>query len=135
MILIVDDDFDITSLIKISLEKADLFVSSFADPLVALKEFRSHSTDYDLVVSDIQMPAMNGYEFAQQVKRIKSNVKIILMNAFGFEYCDRSFAGPLQNSDIDAFIEKPIPLIKLRTIVLTILNNKTLRYKPNVPLP
>lgn len=135
MILIVDDDFDIASLIKIGLEKADLFVSSFADPLVALKEFRSRSTDYDLVVSDIQMPAMNGYEFAQQVKRIKSNVKIILMSAFGFVYCDRSFAGPLQNSDIDAFIEKPIPLIKLRTIVLTILNNKTLRYKPNVPLP
>ena len=135
MILIVDDDFDIASLIKISLEKADLFVSSFADPLVALKEFRSRSTDYDLVVSDIQMPAMNGYEFAQQIKRIKSNVTIILMSAFGFECCDRSFAGPLQNSDIDAFIEKPIPLIKLRTIVLTILNNKTLRYKPNVPLP
>ena len=38
MILIADDDFDIASLIKISLEKADLFVSSFADPLVALKE-------------------------------------------------------------------------------------------------
>ena len=86
MILIVDDDLDIASLIKISLEKADLFVSSFADPLVALKEFRSRSTDYDLVVSDIQMPAMNDYEFAQQVKRIKSNVKIILMSAFGFEY-------------------------------------------------
>ena len=135
MILIADDDFDIASLIKISLEKAGLFVSSFADPLVALKEFRSRSTDYDLVVSDIQMRAMNGYEFALQVKRIKSNVKIILMSAFGFEYCDRSFAGPLQNSDIDAFIEKPIPLIKLRTIVLTTLNNKILRFKPNVPLP
>jgi len=99
------------------------------------EEFRSRSTDYDLVVSDIQIRAMNGYEFAQQVKRIKSNVKIILMSAFGFEYCDRSFAGPLQNSDIDAFIEKPIPLIKLRTIVLTTLNNKILRFKPNVPLP
>jgi len=63
MILIVDDDYDIAFLIKISLEKVGLFASFFTDPLMALDEFKSNSIDYDLVISDIRMPIMNGYEF------------------------------------------------------------------------
>ena len=135
-ILVLDDDPDIGNIFKLGLQKKFAYdVFAFTDPFLALEHFKLNSKIYGLVISDVRMPAMNGYEFAQQIKRIKSNVKIILMSAFGFEYCDRSFAGPLQNSDIDAFIEKPIPLIKLGTIVLTTLNNKILRFKPNVPLP
>ena len=59
MILIVDDDNDIVSLKKISLEKCGLFVSTFTDPVAAFEEFSLHYHDYDLVISDIRMPAMN----------------------------------------------------------------------------
>lgn len=41
MILIVDDDYDIISVIKISL-RAGLYAYSFAESVMALKEFRSH---------------------------------------------------------------------------------------------
>jgi CheY-like chemotaxis protein len=72
LILIIDDDFDIASLIRISLEKLGLSVTCFADPLEALKEFSSHYSDYNLVISDIRMPHMNGYGFVQEVKKNKT---------------------------------------------------------------
>ncbi len=45
----------ILHLIKTSLEKADLSVSSFTDPLMALETFRQMPSSYDLVISDIRM--------------------------------------------------------------------------------
>ena len=69
MILIVDDDCEIVLIIKISLEKAGLSVSSFTDPLMALETFRQTPSDYDLVISDIRMPHLNGYELVQQIKK------------------------------------------------------------------
>lgn len=71
-ILIVDDDFDIASLITISIEKLGLSVTYFADPFEALMEFSSHYLDYNLVISDIRMPHMNGYEFEQELKKDKT---------------------------------------------------------------
>jgi DNA-binding NtrC family response regulator len=62
MILIVDDDYDIASLVRISLERIDLAAVSFTNPLSALEEFSKKPSDYELVFSDIRMPGMNGYE-------------------------------------------------------------------------
>ena len=59
----------ILHLIQTSLEKADLSVSSFTDPLVALETFRHTPSNYDLVISDIRMPHLNGYELVQQIKK------------------------------------------------------------------
>jgi two-component SAPR family response regulator len=111
LILIVDDDFDIASLIRISLERAGLFVSAFTDPLLALERFRSDSSIYNLVLSDIRMPHMNGYEFVSQIKKLKPSVKIILMSAFEFSNSEIF-------SEIDDFLGKPIALHKLNEIVL-----------------
>ncbi|HEY7079922.1 MAG TPA: response regulator [Nitrososphaeraceae archaeon] len=122
MILIVDDDYDIASLVKISLEKAGLFVSSFTDPLLALEKFRSDPSIYNLVISDIRMPHMNGYEFVQQVKKLKPNLKIILMSAFEFSDLEIS-------SEIDDFLEKPISLRRLNEIVLRYVEVPTLSRK------
>jgi DNA-binding response OmpR family regulator len=66
MILIVDDDYDVASLIKIGLHKIGFTASSFTDPLLALEKFREDSVNYDLVISDVKMSVMNGYELAQQ---------------------------------------------------------------------
>ena len=69
MILIVDDDYDIASVIRMSLEKMGLSASSFTDPYLALEEFSKKPSDYEVVISDIRMPNMNGYEFVKQVKK------------------------------------------------------------------
>jgi DNA-binding NtrC family response regulator len=126
LILVVDDNYDIAWPIKISLEKAGLRASFFTDPLIALDEFRSHSTDYDLMVSDIRMPAMDGCELAQKIKKIKPDVKILLMSAYEFDCSDRCFTKAFLHSVVAGFIEKPISLDKLRTIIRTVLNNTKL---------
>jgi two-component SAPR family response regulator len=123
LILLVDDNYDIVWPIKVSLEKAVLVASFFTDPLIALDEFRSHSADYDLIVSDIRMPTMNGCELAQKIQKIKPDVKILLISAYEFDCSDRCFTKAFLNSVVVGFIEKPISLYKLRTIILTVLNN------------
>ena len=114
MILIVDDDCEIVLIIKISLEKAGLSVSCFTDPLMALETIRQTPSDYDLVISDIRMPHLNGYEFVRQIKMIRRDVKVTLMSAFELMDAPNSFS----NSDIEKFLEKPITLHKLNEIVL-----------------
>jgi CheY-like chemotaxis protein len=75
----------ILHLIKTSLEKADLSVSSFTDPLMALETFRQTPSSYDLVISDIRMPHLSGYELIQQIKKIKPEINILLMSAFEYK--------------------------------------------------
>lgn len=117
MLLIIDDDYDIVSLIKISLEKGGFSTSCFTDPISALEEFRSHSANYDLVISEVRMPRMNGYELIQQIKKLRQDIKILIISAFEF---DIDFPGNFSRSDVDEFIEKPISLYKLNKIVRTL---------------
>ncbi|MGN6630753.1 MAG: response regulator [Nitrososphaeraceae archaeon] len=119
MILIVDDDCEIVLIIKISLEKAGLSVSSFTDPLMALETFRQTPSDYDLVISDIRMPHLNGYDFVRQIKNIKPTVKILLMSAFEYEYS--AFQKGFPSSDVKGYIEKPVSLYKLNQMVLALV--------------
>ena len=60
-ILVVDDEKDNAAVFRIALEDMELFaVDSFIDPVSALSNFKSDT--YDLVILDIRMPKMNGYE-------------------------------------------------------------------------
>lgn len=114
MLLIVDDDYDIISLIRISLEKDSFSTSCFTDPIPALEEFRSHSINYDPLISDIRMPHMNGYELIQQIKKLRQDTKVLVISAFEF---DIDFPNNFSRSDVDEFIEKPVSLYKLNKTV------------------
>ena len=115
MLLVVDDDCDIASLIKFSLENMGFSVSSFTDPLLALEEFRKKPSDYELVISDVRMPNMNGYEFVKQVKKISPKVNVILMIAFEIE--DKEFHSILPSIKIDGFLQKPFSMSKLNDVL------------------
>ena len=54
-------------------------VYTFNEPLKALANFKAHL--YDLVISDIKMPKMNGYEFIQKVKKIDYDMRICFLTA------------------------------------------------------
>jgi DNA-binding NtrC family response regulator len=82
-IVVVDDERDIVNQIKRFLEAMDGFkVYTFTDPFAALEHFNSDCKGSHIVISDIRMPGMNGYEFVKQVKKIDPQVKIILMSSF-----------------------------------------------------
>lgn len=73
-ILVVDDDIDITLLIKEGLERKGFHIESYNDPQVALQEFKPDF--YDLMLVDIRMPKVNGFEFYQGVRKNDIKVKV-----------------------------------------------------------
>ena len=114
-ILVVDDEQDIVNLIKQSLEPNGFQAYIFIEPSAALEHFISHSKDYDIVISDIRMPGMNGYEFIRNVKENNPKVKVILMTAF--EVDDKEFHNVLSDIKLDTFLQKPFHIQQLNEVM------------------
>jgi DNA-binding NtrC family response regulator len=114
-ILAIDDEYDIVNLIQESLPRHRFKVCIFIEPLAALEHFITHSKDYDIVISDIRMPGINGYEFVRKVKEIDNQIKVILMSAF--EINDKEFHNLLPDIKVDAFLQKPFHIQQLNDIV------------------
>ena len=115
-IVVVDDERDIVSQIKRFLEAMDgIKVYTFTDPFAALEHFNSGCKDNHIVISDIRMPGMNGFEFVRQVKRIDPQVKIILMSSF--KRSDNNILDLLPEVKIDTFLQKPFQIQQLNEII------------------
>jgi DNA-binding response OmpR family regulator len=116
-ILIVDDDPDITYTFKKAFEEANriggnkisFHVNTYNDPLVALSEFKPDF--YDLMLVDINMPKMNGFDFCVKVFEVDINPRVCFMSsglinqeALKEQYSSLSFG---------CFIKKPITMENL----------------------
>jgi DNA-binding NtrC family response regulator len=115
-LLVVDDDSDITHVLKQGLIENRFFVTTFTNPEEALKNFQSNSKDYCLMLSDIRMPGMSGIRLARKVKEINPNVKVILMTAF--EINDNEFSKVFPSTQVDGFVQKPIGIKNLTDKIL-----------------
>jgi CheY-like chemotaxis protein len=83
-ILIVDDEPDITFTLRIVLEENGFKeVDVYNEPLLALQNFKSRV--YSLLITDVAMPRMNGFELYKQIKKIDDRIKVIFMTAY-FNY-------------------------------------------------
>jgi DNA-binding NtrC family response regulator len=127
-ILVVDDEFDIVTLIRRSLQNHGFNTLGFTDPLIALEQFQNNSKSFAMVISDIRMPSMNGYELIRKIKAIHPTIKTILISAF--EINTNEFSKVMPSVKIDGFISKPISLKELVSIVEKILKKK--RKEKNV---
>ncbi|MDP9287260.1 MAG: response regulator [Thermoproteota archaeon] len=78
-LMAVDDDADITFTLKKELEQSGFSLDVFNDPIVALSNFKSDY--YDLILLDIKMPQMNGYELYQEIKKKDDKVKVCFVTA------------------------------------------------------
>jgi DNA-binding NtrC family response regulator len=126
-ILVVDDEFDIVALIKRSLQNHGFDTLGFTDPLIALEYFQNNSKSFAMVISDIRMPSMNGYELIRKIKAIHPTIKTILISAF--EINKNEFSKVMPSVKIDGFIAKPISLKELANIVENILKKKKRKAK------
>jgi DNA-binding response OmpR family regulator len=106
-ILIVDDEQDITSILKRGLEKYGYEIDVFNDPLLALSSFRAGS--YDLILLDIRMPKMDGFELYQRITQLDSKTKVCFMTAFEVYYDALKELFPDSYESI-CFIRKPIAI-------------------------
>jgi DNA-binding NtrC family response regulator len=105
-ILVVDDELDIVLIFKQALGRRGYTVFGFTDPLLALEHFKVNSADYGLVITDVRMPRMSGFELAANIKAIKPDAKIVLMSAF--EVSDLEFSMP--RVKINDFLRKPVDI-------------------------
>ena len=105
-ILLIDDEPDIIYSIKRVLENNNEFVvDSYTDPILALTNFKQGS--YDLILLDIKMPNMNGFDLYERIKEIDRNVKTCFLTAselFYEEYRKLSMHTALEK---EYFIQKP----------------------------
>jgi CheY-like chemotaxis protein len=114
-ILIVDDEVDITLSFSLALEDSGLFeVETSNDPLVALSNYRPNY--YDLLLLDIRMPAMNGFELYDKIKKLDNKVKVCLISAYDVDY--DALREQFPSLEIDCLlprgvIRKPIQVAKL----------------------
>ena len=103
----LDDDFDIIVIIRATLQKHGYVVFAFTDPFLALEHFKINADGYGLVISDVRMPGMNGFEFISRVKELRPDIKVILMTAFEINDIKHSKLLPA-GIRIDEYIQKPI---------------------------
>ncbi len=66
-VLIVDDEPDVTGTFKVGLEERGFKVETFNDPEMALSNFKPGK--YDILLLDIKMPKMNGFELYEKIKK------------------------------------------------------------------
>jgi CheY-like chemotaxis protein len=105
-ILVVDDESDITLTLKAGLEIVGLFsVDMFNDPESALKSFKPDF--YALVLIDIMMPKMDGFQLYESLKKIDPDVKVCFLTASEMYYGERR---ELEHCALnkDVFLQKPI---------------------------
>src|SRR5919199_6080834 len=103
-ILIVDDEPDVNLSLKMVLEDKGFEVDAFDDPLVALENFRKRY--YDLLILDIKMPNMNGFQLYREIKKIDDKVKVCFLTAGEMYY--GAYADIFNELDTNCFIRKPI---------------------------
>jgi DNA-binding NtrC family response regulator len=122
-ILVLDDDFDITTLIKISLQRHGYNVFGFTDPYLALEHFKINHSIYSLVISDLRMPSMSGFQFIQNIKLIRPKINVLLMSAFDV-IGDSEFSTHSSKYEINGFLQKPISIKKLNSIIQSYMMKK-----------
>jgi DNA-binding NtrC family response regulator len=102
-ILLVDDEQDIVNSVKRWLEADGFSVYGFTNPLQALEHFQNNSNEIDLVLSDIRMRKLDGYELVKKIKTIQPETKVVLMSALEF---NEELSKTLPSIEIDGFLLK-----------------------------
>ena len=108
-VLVVDDERDIADSLKAGLQMKGFTVDVFYDPVKALSSFRRGV--YDLVISDIKMPKMNGFELVFELEKIDSNVRVIFLTGFVDMLKELTMLFPKLH--VSEVIQKPIGITEL----------------------
>ena len=112
-IMIVDDEKDITMIFKSALERAGFRVEVFNNPLDALLHFKPDY--YDLLLLDVRMPKMSGFELYQELMKKDNAVKTCFISAF--EVYKEELKKYMPEKDDECIIRKPISTRDLVRII------------------
>jgi len=113
-ILVVDDERDLVETIKNGLEHYGFSVDGYTDPQKTLSEYRCGA--YDLLLMDVNIPKMNGFQLYREIMKKDHNAKVCFMTAS--DDCYREFRLGFPELDKANFIKKPFGLSHLANILV-----------------
>lgn len=114
-ILLVDDEVQMTLMSKKLLEKSGYRVEEETNSVTALEKFKTNPYQYDIVITDMKMPKLNGANLSRELLKIRPDIPIILYTGFSDEI-DAEIAEAI---GIRAFVMKPVS----RQILIDIIRN------------
>jgi len=120
-ILIVDDELDVCTVYQIALQEANFECISYTNEAKALQEFKPYF--YDLILLDIKMPMINGFELCKKIRQIDNNTRIIFITASKEFYASFRKEHYPELSNI-VLIQKPIKNEELVAIVNRVITTK-----------
>ncbi len=117
-IMVVDDDEDISTILKSGLKRGGFSVDVFTDPLEALACFKPGC--YDMLLLDVRMPKMNGFDLCKAARRQDEKFKVCFISAF--EIHEGELENLMPEQDRKYIVKKPIlmkDLVKRINDILT----------------
>ena len=122
-ILIVDDESDITTALKIYLEIQGFQVDAFTDPVNALAQFKADF--YQLLILDIKMPDMNGFELFTEIKKKDKTIKVFFLTALSEMHDYDAYKKEVFPKEGERyFIAKPIENDEILKRINTVIANR-----------
>ena len=115
----VDDEPSIIKMQKQNLERLGYTVATRSSSMEALEAFRTAPGSFDLIITDMTMPNMNGDELALSVKEIRPDIPVILCTGFSEKVNVKTAKDML----IDGFLMKPVDKEKLAKTVRKVLDD------------
>jgi CheY-like chemotaxis protein len=118
-ILLVEDEKAVRNLVRYALTRQGYTVLDASDPLEAMSLFESHSSDIDMLLTDVVMPGMNGRELVDKMHTTNPNLKILYMSGYNEDII--AHHGVLDEHT--CFIQKPFSNKELADKVRRVLDN------------
>ena len=112
-ILLVEDEEQVRLIAKTILEKMGFSVIEAVNGLEALELYHQNATEINLVLTDLGMPIMDGYEMFRELKKINSELPIVISSGFG----DAVVTSRIARKDIAGLISKPYDHSRLREVL------------------
>jgi DNA-binding response OmpR family regulator len=119
-VMLVDDEQDITTIFKMGLENNQFVVTTFNDPVEALSEFRPGL--YDLLILDIRMPGMNGFQLYRKIRDVDNKVKVCFLTAFDESRAEFRTSFPFLE-EVKCYLKKPITVRDLVRRLVDLANS------------
>ena len=116
-VLVVDDNTTFLSLVAIFLEASGFAVREFSNPRLALDFLSKETGNFDLLVTDFEMPEMNGAELIAAIKGKQPSIRVICLTGTPGAENDCLEAG------CDCFLEKPVRFRHLHEEIKKVLSN------------
>lgn len=120
-ILLVEDDSTVREVTMKLLQRAGYDVTACASPYRAIQLYEQGDAAFDLILTDVIMPGMNGWQMAEQIKALDGGVKLIFMSGYSQDVINQK----VHDSEQITLIQKPVNLDELNGNIAELLAKNT----------